>query len=108
MIQTTEPAHTSMSQLAWFGLSHNKAWSDVGQSFAETAGGGDHCSRSPQATGSQTAAGTLSSAKPKGAGSFQLQVYGRKCLQRRQSVGGLVSDVQAPRALLWCIRRSGR
>lgn len=66
---------SSMSDAAWFGLSHGRAWGDVGQSFCELADPQfSQLSSSPSPEAPLIAAGTRSSAKPKGAGSFQLQV----------------------------------
>ncbi|KAL0041307.1 hypothetical protein WJX77_011947 [Trebouxia sp. C0004] len=66
-----------MSPQSWHGLSHKNAWSDVGDSYSKLANKSeedDQPSSSP-AYGplSRLPAGVVSRAKPKGAGSFQLQ-----------------------------------
>ena len=72
---TSLTSKSSMSDAAWFGLSHGRAWGDVGQSFCELADPQfSQLSSSPSPEAPLLAAGTRSSAKPKGAGSFQLQV----------------------------------
>lgn len=84
-----------MSQPAWFGLSHDRAWGDVGQSFADLNSRDGHLEACKTATGETAAAGTRSSAKPKGAGSFQLQVdmllrYSRLQLDTSQICAGML------------------
>lgn len=57
----------------WFGLSHGRAWGDVGHSFADlTSCEGCQKRGLPTQQSAVSAAGFRS--KPKGAGSFQLQV----------------------------------
>ena len=69
-----------MSTQPYFGLSHTKAWGDVGDSYSslaqselEEARRASH-SKKLEPLASTAPAGVLSSAKSKGAGSFQLQV----------------------------------
>ena len=63
---------TDMSP-TWFGLSHDRAWGDVGQSFSDlTSCEGCQKRCLPTQQSAVSAAGFRS--KPKGAGSFQLQV----------------------------------
>ncbi len=67
-----------MSPHSWHGLSHKNAWSDVGDSYSKLAQSSEKNDKpsSPPAYGSlsRLPAGVVSRAKPKGAGSFQLQV----------------------------------
>ncbi|KAL0044239.1 hypothetical protein WJX82_006193 [Trebouxia sp. C0006] len=66
-----------MSPHSWHGLSHKNAWSDVGDSYSKLAQSSEKNDKpsSPPAYGSlsRLPAGVVSRAKPKGAGSFQLQ-----------------------------------
>lgn len=71
----------TMSPQPWHGLSHTKAWGHVGDSYSDIAQADSQHPHSDvtRPTGlSQTgdsAAGVLSRSKPRGAGTFQLQVW---------------------------------
>lgn len=71
-----------MSPQPWHGLSHNTAWSNVGDSYSDLARKShnvhDTAEEAHLYSPHAVPAGVLSSAKPKGSGSFQLQV---SCLQ---------------------------
>ena len=74
-----------MSSELWHGLSHQKAWSNVGDSYSQLS---QECKLKAQTnpllassriSPNSVPAGLLSSAKPRGAGSFQLQVSFIEC-----------------------------